>query len=140
MIGLFKVTNKRDGSRYVDAQSCMTPSIEGRFYIPFEYRDAVSTLSNGDDFFGVMDDATGFGAMLYKVDDGLTTSTSAKFANDVNVSKTVNADTVSANTVKTKLAQADTVTTSALTGPSGMPAFVTVPIEGVPTQIPVTLV
>lgn len=74
MIGFFKITDKRDGQTYCIAESLAVIGVEGRFYYPPLYRDGIGTMNNGDVIFGVMDDSSGYGAILYKKDDGIVNS------------------------------------------------------------------
>lgn len=104
MIGLFKITDKRDGESYVLAESQMEKAFKGKFYIPPIYRESCSNIANGDVIFGVLDDQSGFGAILYKVDDNITDGSSITFTKDlvvngdesvkgnVDVSKNITAD------------------------------------------------
>lgn len=72
MIGIFKVIEITDKDKIIIAESEMNKGFKGNFYLPPLYRDSCSNLSNGDKFFGVLDDDSGFGAMLYKFDDDLS--------------------------------------------------------------------
>lgn len=98
MIGLFKITDKRDGESYVLAESQMEKAFKGKFYIPPIYRESCSNIANGDVIFGVLDDQSGFGAILYKVDDNITDGSSITLAKDlvvngdVDVSKNITAE------------------------------------------------
>lgn len=83
MIGLFKITDKRDGESYVLAESQMEKAFKGKFYIPPIYRESCSNIANGDVIFGVLDDQSGFGAILYKVDDNITDGSSITLAKDL---------------------------------------------------------
>lgn len=74
MIGFFKITDKRDGQTYCIAESLAVLGVDGRFYYPPLYRDGIGTMNNGDVIFGVMDDSSGYGAILYKKDDGIVNS------------------------------------------------------------------
>lgn len=85
MIGLFEITDVRDAQTFCIAKSCMVESVKGRFYIPAEYRASVSTLSAGDVIFCVLDDSSGFGAILYKKDDGVAKDNTYNFNHDVAV-------------------------------------------------------
>ena len=85
MIGLFKITDKRDGESYVLAESQMEKAFKGKFYIPPIYRESCSNIANGDVIFGVLDDQSGFGAILYKVDDSITDGNSLTLTKDLKV-------------------------------------------------------
>lgn len=83
MIGLFKITDKRDGESYVLAESQMEKAFKGKFYIPPIYRESCSNIANGDIIFGVLDDQSGFGAILYKVDDNITDGNALTLTKDL---------------------------------------------------------
>lgn len=89
MIGLFKITNKRDGETYIIAESVMTKGFIGRFYIPPIYRESCSNLSDNDTFFGILDDQSGYGAILYKVDDNITSNNALNLSNELKVNGNV---------------------------------------------------
>lgn len=72
MIGIFKVINITDKDKIIIGESEMNKGFKGNFYLPPLYRGSCSNLSTGDRFFGVLDDDSGFGAMLYKFDDDVS--------------------------------------------------------------------
>ena len=72
MIGIFKVIEISDANKIIIGESEMNKGFKGNFYLPPLYRESCSNLSTGDRFFGVLDDDSGFGAMLYKFDDGVS--------------------------------------------------------------------
>lgn len=86
MIGLFKITDKRDGQTYCIAESLAVDDVEGRFYYPPLYRDGIGDMSNGDIFFGVMDESSGYGAILYKKNDGIVNGEGMTMAHNLTVS------------------------------------------------------
>ncbi len=90
MIGLFKITDKRDSESYVLAESQMENAFKGKFYIPPIYRGSCSDLANGDIIFGVLDDQSGFGAILYKIDDGITNDSALNLSKDLAVKREIN--------------------------------------------------
>lgn len=90
MIGLFEITDKRDGETYILAKSKMENKFIGRFYIPPLYRSSCSNLSNGDIVFCIMDDDSGYGAVLYKVDDNITDKNGIILTNNLTVNKELN--------------------------------------------------
>lgn len=83
MIGWFTITDKRDGQTYIQAKADAIKGVSAWLYIPPLYRDNVSTLQAGDSVFGVVDDASGYGAILYKKDDGITTNNTLKVNNNL---------------------------------------------------------
>ena len=83
MIGLFKVSSI--SGQQVRAKSQMNSAFEGTFYVPPLYRAECSSLASGDVFFGVLDDDSGLGAMLYKVSDGVTGSNALSLSKDLHV-------------------------------------------------------
>lgn len=85
MIGLFKITDKKDGESFVIAESQMEKAFKGKFYIPPIYRKSCSNIANGDIIFGLLDDQSGFGAILYKVDDKITDGNSLTLSKDLHV-------------------------------------------------------
>lgn len=86
MIGWFRVIDKRDSQTFVECASNAVEGVKGRMYLPPLYRDSVSNLSVNDEVFCVLDDASGFGAILYKKDDGIAKNNSFNLDNDLNVS------------------------------------------------------
>lgn len=86
MIGWFKVTDKRDSQTFVECASNAVEGVKGRMYLPPLYRDSVSKLSVDDEVFCVLDDASGYGAILYKKDDGIAENNSFNLDKDLSVS------------------------------------------------------
>lgn len=82
MIGIFKIKSI-ENSNMVIAESEMNNGFIGRFYIPPVYRESCSKLSTGDRIFGVLDDDSGFGALLFKFDDGITDNNALNLSNDL---------------------------------------------------------
>lgn len=99
MIGLFDVIDTHDNETYCVAKSCMVENIIGKFYIPAEYRDEVSKLVKGDIIFCVLDESSGFGAILYKQFDGLTENNAFKFYNDLTVGGNISCSNITAQNV-----------------------------------------
>lgn len=85
MIGWFTISDKRDGHTYCIASSDAVDGVKGRFYIPPLYRSSVAELSNGQRVFGVLDDASGFGAVLFKEDDQISKDNELSVAHDLAV-------------------------------------------------------
>lgn len=92
MIGQFRITDKRDGESFVIAESCMNKDFIGQFYIPPIYRDSCSNLTNGDTVFCVLDDQSGFGAILFKFDDKVTGNNSLKLTKNLDITGNCTAD------------------------------------------------
>lgn len=91
MIGLFKISDKRDGSTFCIAESLASEGVSGRFFIPPLFRDAVSELRVRDTVFCVLDDSSGYGAILYKVEDGITDENTMRFSHSIDVKGDINA-------------------------------------------------
>lgn len=92
MIGQFKIIDKKDGETFVLAESCMDKSFQGQFYLPPLYRESCSELKNGDTIFGVLDDQSGFGAVLFKFDDKMTDGNSLTLTKDLHINKSLTVD------------------------------------------------
>lgn len=67
MIGVFIIEKFIDGKR-VGAKSKLAPDVHGVFYLPPLNRQNTSDLTVSDEFFGVMDDVSGIGALLCALD------------------------------------------------------------------------
>lgn len=67
MIGVFIIEKFIDGKR-VGAKSKLAPDVHGVFYLPPLNRQNTSDLTVNDEFFGVMDDVSGIGALLCALD------------------------------------------------------------------------
>ena len=92
MIALFDVTDTtKHGPTICLARCKATPGIVGKLYVPFEYRGAVGSLSAGDSVFCVYDTAAGFGAVLFKIDDGIIDGDTMKVAHNADIAGTVTA-------------------------------------------------
>lgn len=85
MVGIFKVTDPRDGVSFCVASANACDGVNGRFYIPPLYRDAVARLARGDSFFGLLDTVSGYGAILYKLDDGVADGQAVNVSHALNV-------------------------------------------------------
>lgn len=68
MIGKFIVLDFVNDA-LVTAKSEMNDGIEGRFYLPPLMRRATSEIGEGSAFFGVLDDASGYGAAIVGFDN-----------------------------------------------------------------------
>ena len=86
MIGFFTIIDKRDSSTYCIVSSDINSALTAKAFIPPLYRDGVSNITNGDKVFCVIDDASGFGAILFKQDDGVTSDNSLILKHDLDVS------------------------------------------------------
>lgn len=67
MIGVFIVEKFLD-KRRVKAKSKLAPDVHGVFYLPPLNRKDTSDIAVDDEFFGVMDDVSGLGALLCAID------------------------------------------------------------------------
>lgn len=67
MIGVFIVEKFLDKKR-VKAKSKLAPDVHGVFYLPPLNRKDTSDIAVDDEFFGVMDDVSGLGALLCAID------------------------------------------------------------------------
>lgn len=66
MIGFFKLDDVPSvGSPLVLAHSSLNEDIKGYFYVREADCKDISSVSKGSEFFGVLDDASGFGACLF---------------------------------------------------------------------------
>lgn len=93
MIGLFKVLSFKENN-LISACSCMTEDVVGLFYLPPLARQATSNIQAESVFFGVLDDVSGFGALLVGFGDAdfnghfqysISTDSSVTAGEDVNV-------------------------------------------------------
>ena len=67
MIGVFTIEKFLD-KRRVKAKSKLAPDVHGVFFLPPLNRKATSDIAVDDEFFGVMDDVSGLGALLCAID------------------------------------------------------------------------
>lgn len=67
MIGVF-ILEKFLDKRRVKAKSKLAPDVHGVFYLPPLNRKDTSDIAVDDEFFGVMDDVSGLGALLCAID------------------------------------------------------------------------
>ena len=67
MIGVFTVEKFLD-KRRVKAKSKLAPDVHGVFFLPPLNRKDTSDIAVDDEFFGVMDDVSGLGALLCALD------------------------------------------------------------------------
>ena len=90
MIGVFTIEKFLD-KRRVKAKSKLAPDVHGVFYLPPLNRKDTSDIAVDDEFFGVMDDVSGLGALLCAIDHDfkgrfdydLTVRSSVKVTGDV---------------------------------------------------------
>lgn len=68
MIGKFKILSF-ESSVMVKACSCMNEAVEGLFYLPPLSRKTTSDITENDLFFGVLDEVSGYGALIVAFDD-----------------------------------------------------------------------
>ena len=67
MIGVFIIEKFLD-KRRVKAKSKLAPDVHGVFFLPPLNRKDTSDIAVDDEFFGVMDDVSGLGALLCAID------------------------------------------------------------------------
>ena len=67
MIGVFTIEKFLD-KRRVKAKSKLAPDVHGVFFLPPLNRKDTSDIAVDDEFFGVMDDVSGLGALLCAID------------------------------------------------------------------------
>ena len=67
MIGVFIVEKFLD-KRRVKAKSKLAPDVHGVFFLPPLNRKDTSDMAVDDEFFGVLDDVSGLGALLCAID------------------------------------------------------------------------
>ena len=67
MIGVFSIEKFLD-KRRVKAKSKLAPDVHGVFFLPPLNRKDTSDIAVDDEFFGVMDDVSGLGALLCAID------------------------------------------------------------------------
>ena len=110
MIGVFIVEKFLD-KRRVKAKSKLAPDVHGVFYLPPLNRKDTSDIAVDDEFFGVMDDVSGLGALLCAIDHDfkgrfdydLTVRSSVKVTGDVKADGDVKATgDVQAGTISLK--------------------------------------
>lgn len=92
MVGIFTVSDERDGVTYCIAAAKAAEGVKGRFYVPPLYRDSVAKLSRGDSFFGILDTVSGYGAILYKLDDGVADGQAVNIAKNLKVGNGLTVD------------------------------------------------
>ena len=128
MIGVF-ILEKFLDKRRVKAKSKLAPDVHGVFYLPPLNRKDTSDIAVDDEFFGVMDDVSGLGALLCAIDHDfkgrfdydLTVRASVKVTGDVKTDGDVQATgDVQAGTVslKTHVHSIEGLVVSAGTPPS----------------------
>lgn len=91
MIGKFIVKDRRDAETFCICESDMNSNIKAKVFIPPLYRASVSSLSAGDEVFCVVDDSSGFGAILFKYNDGMTENNALKVSHDIDASGSIKA-------------------------------------------------
>ena len=67
MIGVFIIEKFYD-KRRIKAKSKLAPDVHGVFFLPPLNRKDTSDIAVDDEFFGVMDDVSGLGALLCAID------------------------------------------------------------------------
>lgn len=87
MTGLFEIT-KIEG-RKIKARSSMNNSIEGVFFVPPLYRQEITDIETSDIFFGIFDEASGYGAILYLLYDEVTSDDGLVLSHDLDVKGTI---------------------------------------------------
>lgn len=98
MIGIYKVKDTKDGQTFCVCASDMNNAIEAKVFIPPLYRNSVTQLKTGDKVFCVVDDASGYGAILFKFDDNITKNNTFTISNNLQATGDISADgNVSAN-------------------------------------------
>ena len=134
MIGVF-ILEKLIDKRRAKEKSKLAPDVHGVFYLPPLNRKDTSDIAVDDEFFGVMDDVSGLGALLCAIDHDfkgrfdydLTVRASVKVTGDVKADGNVQATgdvratgDVQAGTVslKTHVHSIDGLVVSAGTPPS----------------------
>ena len=128
MIGVF-ILEKFLDKRRVKAKSKLAPDVHGVFYLPPLNRKDTSDIAVDDEFFGVMDDVSGLGALLCAIehdfkgrfDYDLTVRASVQVTGDVKTDGDVQATgDVQAGTVslKTHVHSIEGLVVSAGTPPS----------------------
>ena len=110
MIGVFIIEKFLD-KRRVKAKSKLAPDVHGVFFLPPLNRKDTSDIAVDDEFFGVMDDVSGLGALLCAIDHDfkgrfdydLTVRASIKTTGDVKTDGNVKATgDVQAGTISLK--------------------------------------
>ena len=110
MIGVFIIEKFLD-KRRVKAKSKLAPDVHGVFFLPPLNRKDTSDIAVDDEFFGVMDDVSGLGALLCAIDHdfkgrfdyNLTVRASIKTTGDVKTDGDVKAaGDVQAGTISLK--------------------------------------
>lgn len=123
MIGFFKCDAKPDvKNQLVLAHSSLNDNIQGYFYFRESDCSDVSSIDKGSEFFGVLDDSSGFGACLF-VKDLEVESKAALMQNNLHVKGNTQIDgevQIDKNTnIKGKLDVVGNITTNAtITGNS----------------------
>lgn len=98
MIGVFTIEKFLD-KRRVKAKSQLAPDVHGVFFLPPLNRKDTSDIAVDDEFFGIMDDVSGLGALLCAIDHDfkgrfdydLTVRSSVKVTGDVKAEGNVQA-------------------------------------------------
>lgn len=67
----------------------MNNSIEGVFFVPPLYRQEITDIETSDIFFGIFDEASGYGAILYMLYDGVTSDDGLILSHDLDVKGTI---------------------------------------------------
>ena len=112
MIGMFIIISF-ENSLMVKACSCMNNKIEGLFYLPPLARQNTTNIGVDDIFFGVLDEVSGYGALIVAFDDAdfkgrfdydlhLTESITVDKNLDVGENATVNGETTCEAVIKAK--------------------------------------
>lgn len=139
MIGWFTVKDKKDAQNFCVVASDVNAGLVAKAFIPPLYRDSVSTLNNGDKVFCVIDDASGFGAILFKQSDAITDGNALNLTHDLHVSgKSTIDETLEVNgniTTKAMLAANTNVNLTAAHTASILASA----LSGVPVILPMTV-
>lgn len=112
MIGKFKIVEFQN-SLMVKACSCMNNRIEGLFYLPPLARQNTTNIDVDDIFFGVLDEVSGYGALIVAFDGAdfqgrfdynlhLTESITVDKNLDVGENATINGETTCEDIIKAK--------------------------------------
>lgn len=83
MVGWFKLVSTQ-GEQCI-ASSEAVQGVQAKLVVPPLYRSDVSPLRPGDVVFAVTDDSSGFGAILYKRDDGVASGNALNLSHDLSV-------------------------------------------------------
>lgn len=88
MIGKFKIIEFQN-SLMVKACSCMNKKIEGLFYLPPLARQNTTNIDVDDIFFGVLDEVSGYGALIVAFDDA---DFKGRFDYDLHLTESITVD------------------------------------------------